>query len=104
MPPDNIFDRQVFGDLSQFDTTCAFVRTIIEPSVSVSDSVGRLAAFTRAIIEPTISIIDFVSGVGLPPFAIIFITRIKQSLTFITRIKQSLSSITRIKDVEDKTI
>ena len=83
MPPDNIFDRQVFGDLSQFDTTCAFVRVIIEPTVSIS---------------------DIVSGSTAARLLIAFISRIKDTLTMTTRVKQDLSFTTRIKDVEDVSV
>lgn len=82
MPPDNIFDRQFFGDLSQFDTTSTFFRTIIEPTITIDSIIGAL----------------------IKVIGIVFTTRVKQDLSFITRIKQSLSSTTRIKDVEDKTI
>lgn len=67
MPPDNIFDRQFFGDLSQFDTTTAFFRTIVEPTTTIDSIIGVL-------IEAT---------------GIEFITRIKQDLSFITRIKDT---------------
>ena len=123
--PINIFDRQFFGDLQQFDTTTAFTRTIIEPSVPVSDfisrvlalsrtitepsvpasdSISRLLALSRNIIEPTVSILDSVVGTLGTIIEFIFTTRIKQSLDFFSRVKQSLSFTTRIKDKEDKSI
>lgn len=83
MPPDNIFDRQVFGDLSQFDTTCAFVRVITEPTVPIS---------------------DIVAGSAVVELLIAFISRIKDILTMTTRVKQDLSFTTRIKDVEDVSV
>ena len=64
--PINIFDRQFFGDLQQFDTTTAFVRSIIEPTISILDSVARILIQSANIR---------------------FVTRIKQSLSFTTRIK-----------------
>jgi len=83
MPPDNIFDRQVFGDLSQFDTTCAFVRSIIEPTISIFDSVATSILATANLI---------------------FTTRIKKILDSTTRIRKTLDFTTRIKDKEDRSI
>lgn len=83
MPPDNIFDRQFFGDLAQFDTTTAFVRVIIEPTVTISDIIAGGVA-TRLLLS--------------------FITYIKDTLTMTTRIKQDLSFTTRIRDVEDVSV
>ena len=102
--PDNIFDRQFFGDLSQFDTTTAFIRNIIEPTVVSGDSIGRLLALSRTIVESTVSVLDSITAIILGASIIQFITRIKQSLNFTSRVKQSLSFTTRIKDTEDKTI
>jgi len=83
MPPDNIFDRQFFGDLAQFDTTCAFVRVIIEPTVTISDLLsGNIAG--KILID--------------------FVTYIKNILTMTTRVKQDLSFTTRIRDVEDVSV
>lgn len=86
------FDRVIFGDLQQFDTTIAFSRTIIEPTITVSDSVGIKIDFKRVIIEPTISIIDSVVRILIKSLP---------NIRFITRVLQSLSFTTRIKDTED---
>lgn len=83
MPPDNIFDRQFFGDLAQFDTTTAFVRVIIEPTVAISDILSKSLA-AQLIIS--------------------FVTYIKDTLTMTTRVKQDLSFTTRIRDVEDVSV
>ncbi len=45
------FDRAIFGDLTQFDTTTAFNRTITEPSVSISDALGRKIDLFRTMVE-----------------------------------------------------
>ena len=64
--PINIFDRTIFGDLNQFDTTQTVPITIIEPNTSVSDSVIR-GLFTT--------------------IKIIFNSIIVETLSFISRIK-----------------
>lgn len=103
MPPDNIFDRQIFGDLSQFDTTCAFVRVIIEPTVSISDIVAG-SAVTRLLIAFISRIKDTLTMTTRIKQTLSTTTRIKQTSDSITRVKQDLSSTTRIKDVEDVSV
>ncbi len=49
--PINIFDRQFFGDLTQFDTAQAVSVTINEPSYSISDALADVAGLKRTIDE-----------------------------------------------------
>ncbi len=52
----NMFDRQLFGDLQQFDTTLCLEVTINEPAVVVSDDANRVSVLARAIGEGAVSI------------------------------------------------
>lgn len=64
----NIFDRQFFGDLQQFDTSQIVNVTINEPSTSITDSIINLAIITPKLFFNSI---------------------IRESLNFISRIKDT---------------